>query len=68
MFFCVQSNLSTTTTIGTWKKLSLCRELSEKHQWQVILVIDALGQPLLTGGHCSEVVINRGLTVYYSAY
>jgi hypothetical protein len=53
----VQSNLSTTAILGTSKKWPLFKRQS--------LVAGCLGSDwvLLTGGSCSEVVVNTGLTV-----
>jgi hypothetical protein len=63
----VQSNLSTMATLGTPKKWLLyiggCSvkvfhsKLVSKLAWSDLV------WPLLTGGHCSEVATNTGLTV-----
>jgi hypothetical protein len=68
VFFLLQSNLSTTATLGTPKKWPLYTgdRSVEVFQWKLLcnLVKQALGRPLLTGGRYSEVVVNTGLTVY----
>ncbi len=63
----VQSNLSTTATLGTPKKRPLfrCGHYSKVSPIKLQLVWDVWGSgwPLLTGGRCSEVAVNTGLTV-----
>jgi hypothetical protein len=63
----IQSNLSTTATLGTPKKRPLFRggRYSEFSPIKLQLVWDVWGSgwPLLTGGRCSEVAVNTGLTV-----
>jgi hypothetical protein len=63
----VQSNLSTTATLGTPKKRPLFRggRYTEFSRIKLQLVWDVWGSgwPLLTGGRCSEVAVNTGLTV-----
>ncbi len=65
--FKVQSNLSTTATLGTPKKWPLYRVGRSLQVFQSKLVLKValrdLGWPLLTGGRYSEVAVNTGLTV-----
>ena len=65
-----QSNLSTTTTLGTPKKWLLYRRCRFLEVFQSKLVLKLvwpdLVWSLLTGGRYSEVVINTGLTVVYT--
>ncbi len=64
----VQSNLCTTATLGTPKKRPLYRggRYSEVPPIKLVLIWYVWGSdwPLLTGGRCSEVVVNTGLTVF----
>jgi len=64
----VQSNLSTTATLWTPKKRLLFRggRYSEVPPIKLVLIWDVWGSGwlLLTGGRCSEVVVNAGLTVF----
>ncbi len=62
----IQSNLSTMATLGTPKKRPLFRggrylEFSPI-KLQLIWDVWGSGWPLLTGGRCSEVAVNTGLT------
>jgi hypothetical protein len=63
----VQSNLSTTATLGTPQKWPLYISGRSVKVVQSKLVSKLawpdLAWPLLTGGCCSEVVVNTGLTV-----
>jgi hypothetical protein len=63
----VQSNLSTTATLGTPKKWPLyiggCSVESFQSKLVSKLAWPDFVQPLLTGGHYSEVAINKGLSV-----
>jgi hypothetical protein len=58
-------------TVGTLKKRPLFRggRYSEVPPIKLLLIRDVWGSgwPLLTGGRCSEVVVNTGLTVYLNA-
>jgi hypothetical protein len=68
----LQSNLSTTATLGTSKKWPLYRggrsvegfqsKLVSKLEWPDFV------RPLLTGGRYSEVAVNTGLTVCCFTY
>jgi hypothetical protein len=64
----IQSNLYTTATLGTPKKRPLFRggRYSEFSPIKLQLVCDVWGSgwPLLTGGRCSEVAVNTGLTIH----
>ncbi len=64
----LQSNLSTTATLGTPKKWPLYRVGRSLQVFQSKLVLKVawpgLGWPLLTGGRYSEVAVNTGLTVH----
>ncbi len=64
----LQSNLSTTATLGTPKKRPLYRGDRSLEGFQLKLVLKLvwpeLVRPLLTGGRYSEVVVSTGLTVY----
>ncbi len=64
----VQSNLSTRATLGTPKKRPLFRggHYSKVSPIKLQLVWDVWGSgwSLLTGGCCSEVAVNTGLTVH----
>ena len=63
----VQSNLSTTATLWTPKKLPLyiggCSVEGFQSKLVPKLAWPDLVLPLLTSGHCSEVAVNTGLTV-----
>jgi hypothetical protein len=63
----VQSNLSTTATLGTAKKWLLYRGGRSVEGFQSKLVSKLAWpdfvRPLLTGGRYSEVAVNTGLTV-----
>jgi hypothetical protein len=63
----VQSNLSTTATLGTPKKRPLYRGGRYLEGFQLKLVLELvypdLVWPLLTGGRYSEVAVSTGLTV-----
>jgi hypothetical protein len=63
----IQSNLSTTATLGTPKKWPLCRVVQSLEVFQLKLVLKLVwpdfAWPLLTGGRYSEVAVNTGLTV-----
>ncbi len=63
----IQSNLSTTATLGTPKKWPLYNVGRSLQVFQSKLVLKVawpdLGWPLLTGGRYSEVAVNTGLTV-----
>jgi hypothetical protein len=65
----VQSDLSTTATLAIPKKRPLFRggRYSEVSPIKLQLVLDVWvsGWPLLTGGRCSEVAFNTGLTYCY---
>ncbi len=73
-YFLIQSNLSTTTTLKTPKKWSLYiggrsvkvvqSKFVSKLAWPDLVWPD-LVWPLLTGGRCSEVAVNIGLTVLW---
>jgi hypothetical protein len=67
MFLSVQSNLSSTTTLGTPKKWRLYRGGQSLEGFQLKLVVELLWAdlvwPLLTGGRYSEVAVSTGLTV-----
>ncbi len=69
---CIQSNLSTTATLGTPKQWPLYISGRSLKGFQSKLLLNliwpALGWPLLAGGHCSEVAINTGLTVFRLQY
>ena len=64
----IQSNLSTTATLGTPKKWPWYRVGLSLQVFQSKLVLKVawpdLGWPLLTGGRYSEVAVSSGLTVY----
>jgi len=60
----IQSNLVSLTTLGTAKKWPLNIGGLFNENYNLKLVLPGLGWPLLTGGHCSEVVFNTGLTVF----
>jgi hypothetical protein len=64
----LQSNLSTTATLGTPKKWPLYRVGWSLQVFQSKLLLKVawpdLGWPLLTGGRYSEVAVNTGLTVF----
>jgi hypothetical protein len=63
----LQSNLCTTAILGTPKKWPLlsCGCYSKVPPIKLVLILDVWGSgwSLLTGGRCSEVVVNTGLTV-----
>jgi hypothetical protein len=64
----IQSNLSTTATLGTAKKWRLYRDGRSVEGFQSKLVSKLAWpdfvRPLLTGGRYSEVAVNTGLTVF----
>ena len=66
-FIVLQSNLSTTATLGTPKKWPLYRGGRSVEGFQSKLVSKLAWpdfvRPLLTGGRCSEVAVYTGLTV-----
>jgi hypothetical protein len=72
IYMYIQSNLSTTATLGTPKKWQLYRVGRSLQVFQSKLVLKVawpdLGWPLLTGGRYSEVAVNTGLTVYRYGY
>jgi hypothetical protein len=66
--FKLQSNLSTTATLGTPKKRPLYRGGRSLKVFQSKLVLKLIWPdfvwPLLTGGRYSEVAVSTGLTVF----
>jgi hypothetical protein len=64
----IQSNLCTTASLGTQKNWPLFKggryPGADREKLLYTLSGWGLGRSLLTGGRCSEVAVNTGLTVY----